>query len=196
MGEFAIRKHDGEQIKIGTCEELFYLRYEDRGKIDPLPGNVNPQTDMGLYFRLPFPDEDQIRPGDYRDYRRGVRLALPADPYGDTILSEEEKVNAPGVIQLAHPSGLLLNVPCYHGVRLPDGGPDIQAHWNGRTWHLELRYLKTTPEGIQPVFACRFCNTMWRGQWHEVVSFLPRDILGRLQPYYHADTLACRLATP
>ncbi len=30
MGEYAKRLSDGTEIKIGTCEEMLYLRFEDR----------------------------------------------------------------------------------------------------------------------------------------------------------------------
>ena len=33
MGEYARRKSDNESIKIGTCESMYYLRYEDRDKV-------------------------------------------------------------------------------------------------------------------------------------------------------------------
>ena len=39
MGEYAIRKSDGESIKIGTCEDMYYLRYEDRFKVTPEEGS-------------------------------------------------------------------------------------------------------------------------------------------------------------
>ena len=35
MGEYAIRKSDNDCIKIGTCEDMYYLRYEDQDKVTP-----------------------------------------------------------------------------------------------------------------------------------------------------------------
>jgi hypothetical protein len=69
MGEYAIRKSDGESIKIGTCESMYYLRYEDRFKVTPEEG-----SGFGYYWRLPFPDEDCIRPGEYDSCFRGIEL--------------------------------------------------------------------------------------------------------------------------
>ena len=69
MGEYAIRKSDGESIKIGTCEDMYYLRYEDRCKVTPEEG-----SGFGYRWRLPFPDEDCIRPGEYGSGFRGIEL--------------------------------------------------------------------------------------------------------------------------
>ena len=69
MGEYAIRKSDGESIKIGTCESMYYLRYEDRCKVTPEEG-----SGFGNRWRLPFPDEDCIRPGEYDSGFRGIEL--------------------------------------------------------------------------------------------------------------------------
>ncbi len=46
MGEFARRLSDGAEVKIGTCEEMLYLRFDDRHKVCALPNSVdvsNPQ---------------------------------------------------------------------------------------------------------------------------------------------------------
>jgi len=74
MGEYALRKSDDTEIKIGTCEDMYYLRYEDRDKVSKLPNSLDPRTEYNLRFRLPFPDEDDIKPGEYDDYNRGERL--------------------------------------------------------------------------------------------------------------------------
>ncbi len=71
MSEYAIRKSDKASIKIGTCESMYYLRHEDIDKIIPEETGFKPK---GLIFRLPFPDEDHILPGDYEQYDRGADL--------------------------------------------------------------------------------------------------------------------------
>ena len=43
MGEYA--KYNNQEIKIGTCETMYYLRYEDRHKVKALKGNVDPVRD-------------------------------------------------------------------------------------------------------------------------------------------------------
>ena len=69
MGEYALRKSDRQSIKIGTCEDMYYLRYEDQDKVVPESG-----SDFGYRWRIPFPDEDHILPGDYDGGFRQVDL--------------------------------------------------------------------------------------------------------------------------
>ena len=49
MGEYA--KRNGKEIKIGTCESMYYLRYEHRKQVQPMPGNVNPAPDVPVTNR-------------------------------------------------------------------------------------------------------------------------------------------------
>jgi len=180
MGEYA--KYNGKEIKIGTCEAMYYLRYEDRGRVTPLPGNVKPCVDKGLFFRLPFPDEDDQHPGSYRDHNRGYRLMAKEGKYWGNWEPEDLE---PGRIQLKHESGLLLCVPCHHGAKLPeiDG---IKPHWNGKSWHMELCSVKSMLGGsLWPVYHCRFCRSMWSTEWEEILPYCAADkeMLRRLEAY-------------
>jgi len=61
MGEYAKRISDDQIIKIGTCEEMLYLRFEDIPKISTKGQNCVQNLYMdGLYWRLPFPDADSF----------------------------------------------------------------------------------------------------------------------------------------
>lgn len=66
MGEYATRKSDEAEVKIGTCEDMYYLRYEDRDKVRQLPNSLNAANELNLRWRLPFPDEDSTRIGGIR----------------------------------------------------------------------------------------------------------------------------------
>ena len=194
MGEDAIRKSDGVKIKIGTCESMYYLRYEDRDKVSKAPNSLDPSTDaIGLFFRLPFPDEDAILPGEYQDYHRGLclyRIVHDIGGFGPQLESthreffeDELAAKAPGTIQLHHPaSGLLVKVPCYHGIHLPDLGP-AKACWNGKGYAFELAHLKPTTDGVLPIVRCRFCGSMWRYQWADVMDYIESDMRARLEGY-------------
>ena len=59
MSEYATRKIDGKEFKIGTCEDMFKCRYDQLGEI------TYPYMSDNLYWRIPTPDEDGILPGDY-----------------------------------------------------------------------------------------------------------------------------------
>lgn len=164
MGEYAKRKSDGAHIKIGTCEEMLYLRYEDRNKVEPWTGSLDAAKTLGLYWRLPFLDEDDVLPGDYEPAFRHELLQ-------DFAVAGCE--NSPGVLQLSHKCGLLLNVPCYHGERLPTVTMPMRVFWNGRDPHsFALKAVKNTADGIIPIVACRWCGEAWRSSWHEIDGHL------------------------
>jgi hypothetical protein len=186
MGEYAIRNSDGVEIKIGTCECMYYLRYEDRGKITHKPGNVDPANERGLFFRPPFPDENEIMPGEYDDYNRTERLYKSnGDGQSEPLTFDGLK---PGTIQLSHKCGLLLNVKCYHGAKLPEGSPEIKPFWNGKDpFALGLRHIKLHEDGkLYPVIACRFCGEMWRCEWPEVWEYIrPIGLREACEQYKH-----------
>lgn len=181
MGEYATRKHDRQQIKAGTCEDLYYLRWEDRFCVEPLRNNVDPATETGLRFRLPFPDEDDVLPGEYEDYDRGVRLFRTAkDNFHEYAEDYQVDESAdPGSIQFTHPSGLLFSVPCHHGAKLPVI-PGIQFHWNGKSHSIELCQVKVLDDGsVVPIIRCRHCGHKWRSTWEKVIPYIQDDELLR-----------------
>lgn len=175
MGEYA--KYRGDEIKIGTCESMYYLRFEDRHLVEWIRGNVDPANDMGLFWRLPFPDEDGRGPGSYTDYCRGTELRKGNEYFRCDNLADDA-----GNIQLTHQCGYLVNMPCHHGEHLPDLGDKVRTFWNGKAGSFyELRHVKNTAEGVKPVIACRFCGNLWRMEWADVLEWIPcRDLRSRL----------------
>ena len=179
MGEYA--KYKGVEIKIGTCENMYYLRYEDRDKVTKLHGSLNPATEKNLFWRLPFPDEDKNGAGNYENYQRGYRLV---DGANNDFPIDETMENSVGSFQMSHPSGLLLSVPCHHGAKLPVAGEGWRVHWNGKSHAIELAFLKNTPEGVLPVIRCRHCGDIWRCDWDEVLPYIQdKKLYARLKPY-------------
>src|SRR3990167_5090600 len=167
MGEYA--KYRGQEIKIGTCEKMYYLRYEDRNQVEPVEGCVNAAIEQNLYWRLPFADEDHIGPGGYRDHNRGYTLQ-GFDP--------QNLSTNPGLIQLSHTSGLLVNVVCHHGLKLPEPGKDFKAVWNGQSpAFFELTSIKNKPTGLVPIISCRYCNQSWSIDWNEIREYITDPIL-------------------
>lgn len=83
MGEYATRKSDGQNVKIGTCENMYYLRADQVELIRPESGNVSPLRDWKeIRFRFPWPDEDSVAPGDFEGFDRKMLLTeldVPAD---------------------------------------------------------------------------------------------------------------------
>lgn len=130
MGEYAMYR--GERIKIGTCESMYYLRAEQAGDVQPLPGNVNP-TDpddlRAIRFRFPWPDEDGIEPGalGHGEYERGpwLNLDLPALAHVDHYSVQFKSTNAEGyLVSLPCPesNSPMLTVMAENGIRVGRNG--------------------------------------------------------------------------
>ncbi len=196
MGEYAKRISDGQEVKIGTCESMYYLRYDDRHLVAKLDNSLDPATCTGLFWRLPFPDEDNIRIGEYKDYNRGYRLYKvvkepnhPQPCYRSICVdfAPDDMANAkPGTIQLTHKeSGLLVNMPCYHGVKLPEPPPGGQVFWNGKGYSFDLKSVKNRPDGtLYPVVGCRHCGQAWGFDWADILPYVSDDeMLKRLEKY-------------
>lgn len=164
MGEYATRKSDGVEVKIGTCESMYYLRHEDQSKV------TYQYFEHGLRYRLPFPDEDSVAVGEYPDHERGLRLyKTDENGWSEGFIPDGDL--EPGLIQLTHPSGLLVNVKCHHGLKLPEGGGDCGTGWNGKSWFFELKAIKAVDGGTRPVYGCRHCRRMWSTDWDSVIDY-------------------------
>lgn len=108
MGEYI--KYKGNEIKIGTCESLYYTSYQKyeralkEGHLSELPGNDPPEeyakADSGYRFRFPFPDEDNLPFGDIGNfhYHRGVPVRI--EPVGEHEQDEAWKAIAGKQMQL------------------------------------------------------------------------------------------------
>lgn len=164
MGEYA---HYGDhKVKIGTCEEMYYLRYDQRTKVQPLSGNVDPVQDAAeLRFRFPWPDEDGFAPGSSDFYDKGYERGITV--YGlDAPLDLDH-----GTIQFTAPVGYNVCLPCpesvaysdYQGARkLIDSGPVIRVHRNGFRGAIQLVQQRYVPDqGLVPILRCA-CGAKWR----------------------------------
>jgi hypothetical protein len=75
MGEYARNRMTGESFKIGTCESMTDLRRDQLHLIEPEENSLDPREYADrLRFRFPFPDEDDVRPGQFDNWDRGYRV--------------------------------------------------------------------------------------------------------------------------
>lgn len=165
MGEYATC--NGERIKIGTCEDMYYLRFDQRRKVRHESGNVDPVKDAAeLRFRFPFPDEDAIEPGAFEDYRKGVRIdGMPAS-------KDVDHYN----VQFSAPNGYLCSLPCPESAEYtaePNGSSrsligvnrtaPIRVGLNGYGGACKLVAQKFRPGiGLVPIMQCGGCGSLWR----------------------------------
>lgn len=153
MGEYAVRKSDGENVKIGTCEDMYYLRYDQRKLVKATRGNVDPVADVReLRFRFPWPDEDGTKPGSFDgDFQRSIPVPGFV-PYGEADH---------GTIQFSARPGYLVSLPCPESVE--GRAFPHQIHRNGMT-SAPLLYAQKFRDGIGlvPILRCCGCGSMWR----------------------------------
>ena len=161
MGEYA--RFRGEEVKIGTCEDMYYLRADQRFSVAYVPGNVQPST-VGLRYRFPWPDEDMIQPGSDRFHDNGYHRSIFVPGYAAPANVEHSNV------QFVAQAGYLISLPCPEG--LPDSTPGLTAtrdykghtiHRNGFSGAVHLVSQKLMEDGrLVPVLRCGGCGAMWR----------------------------------
>ena len=171
MSEYATRKIDGKEFKIGTCEDMFKCRYDQLGEI------TYPYMSDNLYWRIPTPDEDGILPGDYNysllqeDGHIPWKLMIDTSKFGDDDIASLQQT---GTIQLKEPRmGLLVNIRCPHGFpmeqfKINKESTIISMGYNGRQDTLYLKGLKNEPSELKVLVECSVCGCMWSFTFNEI----------------------------
>lgn len=153
MGEYA--KYSGEEIKIGTCENMYYLRADQAHRVQALPGNVDPVRDAGeIRFRFPWPDEDVQAPGSFERCERSVAIhgvPLPEDFDHSTV-------------QFTSGNGFLLSLPC----PLSKAGQEaaekagIKIHKNGYAGDFQITQQRFFEGNLVLIGQCGGCGAKFR----------------------------------
>lgn len=146
MGEYArVIGSPGGEVKIGTCENMYYLRWDQRHRVDYDYG-IKAGT-CEFRFRFPWPDEDDIEPGDFDDAFK--RLAV-------NIAPPEEFEH--GIVQFIAGCNQGYNVclPC------PEGPSDhgLTVHRNGFAGSSFLVQQRLIDHKLCAIFEC-VCGHKW-----------------------------------
>lgn len=153
MGEYANLKGTGERVKIGTCEDMLYLRYDQRNQVWAQHGNVDLVRHVdGIRFRFPWPDEDSVRPGSFDDPFRRLSVDLDA-PEGFEH----------GMVQfVAQREGYNVCLPCPEGSSIlnPDGASVLRVHRNGFAGRTFLVQQAIRNGALVGIFQC-VCGRAW-----------------------------------
>ena len=150
MGEYAKRKSDGEEIRIGTCEDMYYLRHDQAGMVSPLSNSLDPVAEAGvLRFRFPWPEEDGNAPGEFEGAFKGQVIEGMAPPLD---------VNHYGV-QFSSHHGLIVNLPCPFGGKWPEGLNYMRNGFQGAVLLVAQRKIE---DHLWAVCRCGGCGSMWR----------------------------------
>lgn len=137
MGDYAYRKSDKKEIKVGTCGSMYYLTFQQWANGDVCGGDVAGLIDVlpAITFRLPMENEKDIKAGDFDFY--GFHGAEPIkilfkqryvdkehNNYEETPFVKEIHgwaMKNPSFIQLRNEyAGIMRCVPCYHGWLAPE----------------------------------------------------------------------------
>lgn len=165
MGEYVSFK--GVYTKIGTCEDLYYARFDDlleavrAGEVGKELGNLEPVEYLGgaFRFRFPFPDEDGLGLGSPKyAYDRGVMVLWPDGVLADVDHGKAQvRLQPQDVPQQGY--GVGAELPCPMD---PKTDPEL---WSGlRAGERWLQVVQVRPfEGaLWTVVRCPYCRDKWR----------------------------------
>lgn len=155
MGEYATRKSDGEHVKIGTCEDMFYLRADQVGQIQRESGSLDPadpDTQTVIRFRFPWPSEDGTAPGDFEDPFRHVGLNLDVP---DDVEHGTKQFSADG--------GYLVSLPCPESAEGKDlvRRNGLTMHHNGYSGATRIVQQAYRNGNLALVCECAGCGYKW-----------------------------------
>ena len=171
MSEYATRKIDGKEFKIGTCEDMFNCRYDQISEV------IYSYMSDNLYWRIPTPDEDGTLPGDYNysllreDGYIPWKLMIDTSKFSNDDIADMQQT---GTIQLKEPKmGLLVNIRCPHGFPMErfkqnKEGDIISMGYNGHQDTLYLKGLKNETNELKVLVECSACRSMWSFSFNDI----------------------------
>ena len=174
MGEYA--KYSGRQIKIGTCENMYYLRADQAAHVQKDANSLDPNdrdVQQAIRFRFPFPDEDNVEPGDFDNPFRGLAVPGAEPPEGVEHTSIQFKADA----------GYLVSLPCPESGDMPEG---LRVHRNGFSGSVKIVQQKWVGDLLALVCECA-CGAKWRmetlGEAQPIIDALRKESQKGLSHY-------------
>lgn len=151
MGEYA--RYNGESIKIGTCEDMYYLRADQALSVSAEDGSVDPLGEYAgpIRFRFPFPDEDDVEPGAFDRYDRGIGIEHVSAP--EDLAGEHYTVQF-----VAQSHGYNVCLPCPED---GEAGHGLTVHRNGFAGATFLVQQRLVDGRLLPILRCA-CGMSWR----------------------------------
>lgn len=157
MGEYAT--YGQQQIKIGTCEDMYYLRADQASSVRASrSGETDPiRCADAIRFRFPFPDEDHVSPGSFDNYGRAVAVHGVQPP---------DEVEHYGV-QFRADAGYLVSLPCPEGAKGATPGlsteiDGLRVHRNGFGGAVRIVQHRVVNGHLALICQCGGCGAKWR----------------------------------
>jgi hypothetical protein len=166
MGEYAYW-HD-DYVKIGTCDNMYYLRADDATEVRKCENSLDPvlrAADGALKFRFPFPDEDGIPPGHYKDAFTsfGVRNVNPPSPMDH------------GRVSFKSTQGLTATMPCLFSrdwKKIPEDLVTLRGAGFGLAGRqIEIIQQRVHDGKLIPICQCAHCHAKFR--YDDLADCLP-----------------------
>ena len=185
MGEIIKHRLHGE-MKLGTCQDLYYITYDQLKKEVPnmmrVDGNLLPIEYLNpkyeFRYRFPFPDEmDWNQP--HENYNRGVQIVIPRNLFKQ------------GDIEVAHDKTFMRNEETKgwpFGVYLPCPADEIAEFkfndWNGihKNLIVEIVQQRIVNNQLVTIVRCPFCKQLSRMS-EEEITLMHRIIHSEVNPY-------------
>jgi hypothetical protein len=150
MGEYATYRD--ERIKIGTCEDMYYLRADQVDKLG--------SSDIGNHwdavrFRFPFPDEDSIEPGSFADHDHD--RSVPA--WGLEPPAELDHSTMQFASSYPH-KGILLSLPCPFSAE--GKASSVRYMFNGFAGAVRIVQQRIWEGRLVLVLECGACGDRYR----------------------------------
>jgi hypothetical protein len=150
---------------------MYYLRWDQAQLVtDSDVDFSDPKVLAGIRFRFPWPDEDNIAPGDFDAYDKGfvVRTPVPAGVKHYSHQFRDDRV------------GYTLNVPCPEGPDSPAG-----VHRNGYAGPAEIVQQAWRGGSLVTIGACRGCGARF-GYYAADAAALLDELLQRAEEAPHS----------
>lgn len=147
MGEYGTYK--GNEIKIGTCEDMLYLRPDQIG----LVRSEALRDITELRFRFPFPDEDGVEPGQFDNPDRKFPvwgIEPPASEMKHYPVQFKDTGNA----------GVLVMLPCSYSTE--GKGGELKYMYNGFRGPAHVVQQRAWAGVWVTVMKCGVCDALWR----------------------------------
>lgn len=157
MGEYA--KLNGQSVKIGTCEQMYYLRADQVQLIEPERNSVNPKIKEHaeqIRFRFPFPQEDNEQPGGFYSLGYDYGMGL----YGVEVPEEVEHHSLQFTRNYPSAGGILLSAPCPRSKEGKASG--LKFHYNGYSGAAQIHSQRLVNGQLRLVMKCGDCGALWR----------------------------------
>jgi hypothetical protein len=165
MGEYA-NTNDGRRIKVGTCEDLYYLRRDQLHTLSPEGQREYGRADI-YRTRFPFPDEDDLPAGGFDDYGRGLLLPF-------TTAADDPWAQAPGQHDtLYHACNVRGSYNVNVALPCPASGLGASSPING--FPVEIIQQKALASGeVALVLRCGWCHSAYRLGRDEALALCER----------------------